>query len=197
MQRLSSAITMALAGTLALAGALALAGCGANEVAVNVDLLSFIDPQEQTGPYVAPPGVVTPPDPIEPQAISLIEGLANSVVMERVDLSFTLDFTGDPGTGDGTAEVRFYFADSDSGLTIYQTAPVYTGVVALRGGTTTQLASTFAATQENGLLARFQSGEFVFGMAMVYDASGSLQPLGGTWVIRRIDAMVVGTGDVF
>jgi len=204
MRGISNAIAAAgfagtLTPTLALTVAIALTGCGANEVVVSVNLLSFIDPEEQTGPYAAPPGVILPPETIEPQTISLVEGLPNAVNMERVELTFSIDFAGDPSTGDGTAEVRLYFADPDSGngSAVYQTQPVYTGVATLTGGTTTQLSSTFEATQANGLLPLFQSGQFSFGMAIVYDASGSIDPVVGTWTLTRIDAVVVGTGDVF
>jgi hypothetical protein len=184
---------------LAAAGTLALTGCGANDVAVNVNLLSFVDPGEQTGVYAAPPGVVLPPETIEPQTISLVEGLAHSVNMERVELTFSIDFASDPQAGDGTSEVRLYFADPDSGngSAVYQTEPVYTGVATLRGGTTTTLAATLEATQGTRLLDLFQSGEFIFGISLAVDASGSLEPVTGAWTLTRVDAVVVGTGDVF
>jgi hypothetical protein len=185
---------------LAVSGALAGNGCARNEVVVGVDLLSFVDAEEQAGPYVAPPGLITPPDAIEPQAITLPEGLAGVIAIERVDLSFAIEFTGDPQSGDGEVEVRLYIAAGDStqgGSDVYQTAPIHTGTTALGGGTTTTHIGTVVATEENGLIDIFESGELLFGLALVYDATGSPVPVFGQWTIRKIDGTVTGTGDVF
>jgi hypothetical protein len=169
-------------------------------VAVSVDVLSFVDDEARSAAYAAPGGLELPPVTIEPQEIVLIEGLADGMVMARVELSFAVDFAGTPGSGEGTADVELYFADPDAGTggsAVYQTTPVFTGSVPLSGGTTAQLADTFEATAANGLLDLFQSGRLVFGLAITFDASGSIDPVAGDWELTAIDALIVGNGDIF
>jgi hypothetical protein len=184
---------------LAMLALAALPGCGDNEVTVDVDVLSFVDPEEQGGDYLVPGGLRLPPLTIEPQPVTLLDGLAEVVVMERVDVSFALAFAGAAGSGAGTVEVRLYFADpaAGGGSAVYQTAPVYTGTASLTGGTTATLTGTIEATAANGLLALFQRGGLDFGMALIFDATGSVEPLQGEWDLTRIDAVVLGTGDIF
>lgn len=184
---------------LAMLALAALPGCGDNEVTVGVDVKSFVDPEAQGGDYLVPGGLRLPPVTIEPQPVTLVDGLAEVVDMERVDVSFALDFAGRAGSGAGTVEVRLYFADpaAGGGSAVYQTAPVYTGTASLAGGTTATLAGTFEATAANGLLPLFRGGELDFGLALVFDATGSVEPLAGRWDIARVDAVVLGTGNVF
>lgn len=198
--RRTSRPQLSIFAPFAVAAALAFAGCGDNEVLVNVDILSFIDADQQSGDYAAPPGLVMPPLAIEPQAITLPEGLAGAIDMTRLELSFSMDFAGDAQSGEGLAEIRLYIAPSDSGLVgsdVYQTEPVYTGVVALGTGTTTTHTGLVEANEANDLLSIFEGGGFLLGIAFVIDTSASLDPVSGRWTIRRMEALVAGTGDVF
>ncbi len=188
------------AAIAAIAILLTVAGCGNNEVVLHVDILSFVAPEEQTGAYVAPPGLVTPPQTIEPQAIALPEGVAGVMAMERIEIDFGIDFAADAQSGDGSVEVRLYLAGADSaqgGSGVYQTVPVYTGTANLQAGTTTQHTGQIVATEGNGLLRIFEGGELTLGLALVYDASGAAVPVNGQWTLRRINALVRGRGQAF
>jgi hypothetical protein len=178
--------------------AFALGGCGSNEVAVTVDMLSFVPAADRSADYLIPPGVLAPPQAIDPQLITLGESLAERVNMERVALNFVVEFVGAEGTGAGSAEVALYLAAPDSSsltAAFYQRPPIYTGHLDVAGGTTRVLAGAFEATAENGLLGVFQGGDFALGLTIAFDASASPSPLAGRWTIRQIDALVLGQTD--
>jgi hypothetical protein len=193
-------LTFSSLAALVAAGALLAAGCGTNDVAVSVDVLSFVDEEERGASYAAPPGVRVPPATIEPQSILLVEGLADGMNMVEVELSFRIDFTGEPATGSGNAEVELYLADPDAGdggSAVYQTTPIYSGSLAVSGGQTARLEDTITASEVNGLLPLFQSGRLVFGLALAFDATGSSETVVGQWQIQTIDALIMGRGDIF
>ncbi len=184
--------------TAVLGAGLILGGCSGNDVAVTVDLLSFVPAEDRTGTYDAPSGVRLPPTTIEPQLVTLGEALAERVEMERVQLNFVIEFDGDAGSGSGTADVALYLVEPDStSLTaaLYENAPVYTGRADIVGGATRALSGMLEATAENGLLPLFQGGDVVLGIAITFDATNSQVPITGEWTIRQIDALVLGHTD--
>ncbi len=178
---------------------LTLGGCGGNDVAMTVDVLSFVSESERSDDYLVPEGLRLPPTTIEPQMVTLGSGIAERVDMERVEIHYVVEFEGTPTSGLGFALVALYLAPSDTtsiNPTIYQSAPTHDARVEL-AGTTRALAGTIEATAENGLLPVFQHGEFVLGLAITFDATNAEAPLTGRWTIRQIDALILGRGDPF
>ena len=186
-------------GALVLgAAALALGGCGSNDVAVTVDLLSFVPAAERSDDYLVPPGVFVPAMAIEPQLVTLGESLAERVQMDRVAVNFVVDFEGEAGSGAGSAEVALYLAAPDStSLTnaIYQSPPIYAGQIDVAGGTKRVLIGALEATTENGLLPLFQGGDFALGLTITFDASATTAPIAGRWTIQQIEALILGQTD--
>lgn len=193
-----SAAARTIGALLLGAAALALGGCGSNEVAVTVDMLSFVPAADRSDDYLVLPGVFVPPMAIEPQLVTLGESLAERVKMDRVAVNFVIDFEGETGSGAGSAEVALYLAAPDStSLTnaIYQTPPIYTGQIDVAAGTKRVLTGALEATTENGLLPLFQGGDFVLGLTITFDASATTAPIVGRWTIQQIDALILGQTD--
>ena len=187
---------LALGAILLVAGLAG--GCGTNDVAVTVDILSFVPADDRSDDYLIPPDVSVPPAAIEPQLVTLGESLSERVNMERVAVNFVVDFEGEAGSGAGSAEVALYLAAPDStSLTnaIYQSPPIYTGRLDVAGSTKRVLTGAFEANVENGLLAVFQGGDFALGLTISFDASSATAPLAGRWTIREIDALILGQAD--
>ncbi len=189
---------LGLGALLLGAAGLLLGGCGGNEVAVTVDLLSFVPAASRSDDYMIPPGVFTPPVALEPQLVTLGESLAERVDMERVAVNFVVDFEGEAASGAGSAEVALYLAALDStslSNAIYQSPPIYTGRLDVAAGTRRVLTGALEATAENGLLPMFQGGDFVLGITISFDASAATAPLSGQWTIQQIDALILGRTD--
>jgi len=188
----------AIGASLLGVAALVLGGCGSNDVAVTVDMLSFVPAANRSDDYMIPPGVFAPPMALDPQLVTLGESLADRVNMERVVLNFVVDFEGATGSGAGSADVALYLAIPDSTSlsdALYQSSPIYTGRLDLAAGTKRVLAGALEATAENGLLPVFQNGDFALGLTISFDASAATVPLAGRWTIQQIDALILGQSD--
>jgi len=101
------------AGLVALAlGVLlvALPGCGRNRVTVEVDVDSFIDPDDLTGTYNAPVGLPELVLDLDPIAVNLVEGFSGVGPAEEVDLEVAIRY--DNISGEGAARFTLFFAET-------------------------------------------------------------------------------------
>jgi hypothetical protein len=177
----------AIAGVVLLALS---AACGEKKVTVNVDVASFIAPEDRSGHYLAPP--LSPPVEFElqPIAVDLVEGLNSFTVAEEMGMDVAVQFTNT--SGEGRARFTVFFNDTEANL--FDTAPVTSLEADLVAGQTTTGTSHFDADER--VLALFRQEQVMMGLLMHW-TPGSPEALDGDYTITQIDARVVTSVQIF
>ena len=177
---------------LVAAAALVL-GCGKNRLHLDVDVLSFMNPADMTGDYLAPPlPPGTPPlaTTLPPLAINLVEGYKDFGSAQEVGIDVALQCAN--ATGQGRGNLAVYFG-ADAAST-YSATPVASVDVDLQPGATSTNQVHLAADRR--VLDLFTSKQMWMGVKFTWDPQ-SIDPLQGTYTITAIKAHVVSTLDVF
>lgn len=164
-------------------------GCGRNRVTADIDIDSFLAPEDLTGQYDAPPvpGLITEVTPI---SINLVDGL--SVVGPPEELEITTEVRYDNAVGEGTARFSLFLAESSEA--VYNTVPVASLDADLLPQTTTTRSARFAADQR--VLDLFQQEQMYVGLRFQWmpQNTASLQ---GDYTVTSINAHVASKIDIF
>ena len=165
-------------------------GCGKNRVTVDVDVTSFIAPDDLTSDYQSPSIPITVNlDPIE---ISLLEGSENFVNAEELSIDVAISY--DNASGDGDASFTLFFADMAANL--FNTAAVVTIPAQLVSGEVTSSNATFEADAR--VLDLFTRDHVFMGITFNYTPeAGSTLELAGTYTITSLIAHVVSNVEIF
>ncbi len=186
--------------TLAILAALLLLllqapGCGDRTLTMNVDVLSFLDPETVTQAYgdnppippLAPLPVVVDSDP---QLLNLSEGLSDLADVEYVDLYISSEFANQTGTAD-VVFMAFVAETLTAPYTDNIPADMYieSEPFHLMPGVTDTL---HVSVRRDGKLGELlTSDECRVGIRMSFDASGSAEPVRGVATLTRFKAVVV------
>jgi len=164
-------------------------GCGKNRVTVDVDVTSFIAPDDLTNDYQSPsiPFTVN----LEPIEISLLEGSENFVNAEELSLDVAISYDND--SGDGDASFTLFFADTAANL--FNTAAVVTIPAQLISGEITASNARFDADAR--VLDLFTRDHVFMGITFTYEPTGSSTQLAGTYTITSLLAHVVSNVEIF
>ena len=150
--------TRGAALTAALTAVMTLAGCGAHQVVLHVDVLSFTPSLQQ--PFTGVPDVppFTPPisgtrTVVDKQQINLLSGLGDATTIH--DVSFRLQTVANATGGSGSATLRVYLSDTNTDpLT---TTPILTQTLTFTAGQPDTVTSTVSGNaQLDALFARKQ-----------------------------------------
>jgi hypothetical protein len=148
----------AAALTAVLTTLMTLAGCGAHQVILNVDVLSFTPSLQQ--PFTGVPDVPANAPPIsgthtvvDKQQINLLSGLGDATTIH--DVSFRVQTVANATGGSGSATLRVYLSDTNTDpLT---TTPILTQQLTFTAGTPDTVTSTIGGNaQLNALFAKKQ-----------------------------------------
>jgi hypothetical protein len=191
--------TMAAIFAVTLSSLLLAPGCGDRTLTMNVDVLSFMDPETVVQAYGDDPAIPAgAPLPVvidsDPEELNLSEGLSDLADVEYVDLYISSEFVNQTGS----ADVVFMVFVADS-----LTAPYTDNIPAdlyveseplhLTGGVTDTLHVTVRRDGKLGEL--LTSDECRVGVRMKFDASGSAQAVTGVATLIRFNATVVAKRD--
>lgn len=178
-------------GVTVFALAIASMGCGKNRVTVDVDVTSFIAPEDLTGSYQAPrllPSVTIDLNPIE---INLLEGSDDFINAEELSIDMAIRYDNETGNGD----VNFTLFFAGTAADVFNTASVVTVPANLISGQTTNSTASFTADAR--VLALFTKDRVYMGIRFSYTrAAGSSDDLLGTYTITSLMARVVSTVEI-
>ncbi len=169
---------------------LALPGCGRNKVTVNVDVDSFIDPEDLTGHYNAPAGVPELELDLDPIAVHLVDGFSGVGPAEEMELE--IDVTYDNISGQGAARFTLFFAETAA--EVFSTPAVGTIDADLEPQATTEATTRISADAR--ILALFERERIYMGLRFQWTPE-TAEPLEGDYTITTIHAQVVSTVEIF
>ena len=175
---------------ISVAARAAAAGCGAGNLVLHVDVLSFLDPaatQASVGPLVAVPGgLYTGEQPmVDDKSISLLEGLSGAAEVRSV--SIRVSTIAADSTGSGSDTLRLYLSDADPPPR--STPPVLTQAIDLRPGVTDTLELEFGA--EPRVAALFTQRRMRMALTNSLRGPASGPDLNCTVRLRALDAVVI------
>jgi hypothetical protein len=165
------------------AAALAVPGCGRNRVTVDVDVASFMAPEDLSGPYQVLAGAPTLQFDLPALPITM-EGTEDLSQAESVEIDAEVRF--DNQSGQGLARFTLFLAGAEAGL--YDTPAVAAAEAPLAPAT----ASLGAAHVQGDarVLDLFRSGQMWVGIRWSLQPDGAAE-LAGTYTITRLHAKVV------
>ena len=165
-------------------------GCGKNRVTVDVDVTSFIAPEDLTDSYQSASIPITVN--LYPIEISLVEGSENFVNAEELSIDVAISY--DNASGDGDASFTLFFADTAANL--FNTAAVVTIPAQLISGELTSSNARFDADPR--VLDLFTRDHIFMGITFNYTPeAGSSIDLAGTYTITSLTAHVVSNVEIF
>jgi hypothetical protein len=170
--------------------ALALAGCGAHNLVLKVDVLSYLDPALRAvafGPVPAAPGGLASGEVplVDDEAINLLGGLNGVAEVRTVSIALSAIVRDSTGTGSDT--LRIYASDEDTPPR--STPPVVAVVVALVPGVTDTIDVTVPADARVADL--FVQRRMRLSVTTSLRGPESGDPLNGRVVLRTLDAIVI------
>ena len=165
-------------------------GCGRNRVTVDVDVDSFIDPEDLTGHYNAPAGVPELELDLDPVSVNLVEGFSGVGPAEEMELEVTVSY--DNVSGQGEAHFTLFFAETAE--EVFNTPPVGSIDANLVPQATTTGTTRIAADQR--ILGLFEQERVYMGLRFRWTPE-TVAPLEGDYTITSINARVVSTVEFF
>ncbi len=169
---------------------IAAAGCGRNRVTVDVDVDSFIDPEDLTGHYNAPAGVPELELNLDPVSVNLVEGFSGVGPAEEMELEVTVSY--DNISGQGEARFTLFFAETAE--EVFNTQAVGTIDANLMPQATTTGSTRIAADER--ILHLFEQERVYMGLRFRWTPE-TTAPLEGDYTITSINARVVSTVEIF
>ena len=167
-----------------------LTGCGANDLVLRVDLLSFT-PELQT-PFVIPAVPATPGGLatgeqalVADQDVNLVEGLGDAVVLKDASLRLRTVATGT--TGSGTDTVRVYLSDANTSPRT--TPPVLTQILTFTAGVSDTVTSQ--TSQDARMTALFAKKQLRIAVTTSARGPSAGASLTGTLNVIALDVVVV------
>jgi hypothetical protein len=181
--------TAALA--LVFTAVLTIVGCGAKNLILRVDLLSFLDPSETQGHYGPVPGGLSDSLTIAAdRSIDLVPGISSVTVVKSADLEIVGEFRNDTGTGSGT--VKIYL--SDPATDPLTTTPIVVPVT-LAPATTDTVSISLAGDPR--IAALFTEEAMRLAIKLTLTSAAGPDPIEGDFVLTRLRAIVIAGQDVF
>jgi hypothetical protein len=170
--------------------ALAVIGCGAHNLVLNVDVLSYLDPTLRSLPFgpvpPAPGGIATGELAlVDDESINLLDGLSS--VAEVRSVSVVLSAIVVDSTGSGADTLRIYASAEDTAPRA--TPPIVEQAVTLVPGVTDTLNVTVPA--DSRVADLFVRRKLRLSVTTSLRGPVSGNPLNGRVVLRALDAIVV------
>jgi len=164
-------------------------GCGKNRVLLDVDVASFMSPDQLISTYDTP---ATIPLAVRSEAIpvNLVEGFKDFGSAETATMDIGLRYDNEVGQGQGHYVLYF----SDDPATVYDTPPVATLDTDLQPGTVSPGGLQLQMDQR--VLDLFSSKQFWMGVDMVWQPTG-LGPLRGTQEVSVLHVHLESTLGLF
>jgi len=171
-----------------LVGSMLLLGCYPNRITIDVDIASFLDPNDRIAHYEAPPGTAEVDTDLAPIEMTIV-GRDELRQAEQVDLEFEVSLDNLSGTGDG----RFLVFLSDNAESVFTTPLVAQIDFALAPGVTS--VGTAHVRGDARVLALFQQRQMWIGIRLHW-APQDGAALDGTYTITRLNARVISNLDL-
>lgn len=165
-------------------------GCGKNRVSVDVDVDSFIHPDDLNGSYDAPAGVPEAELDLAPISVDLVEGFNGIGPAEEMSLDVTVTY--DNVSGQGEARFTVFFAATPE--EVFSTPPVGIIDAQLEPQSVTSGSTRIAANQR--LLDLFELDRVYMGLRFRWRPETN-EALQGDYTITAINAHVVSTIEIF
>lgn len=193
MRPQSRPVRSALLGASALVLASALAGCGARNLVLRVDILSFLSADERTAHYgPVPPGIVDSVDVVSGRRLNLLPGLED--VTDVTDVELQVAAVVNNLTGSGTGRIAVYLSAAGTDPFAADSTPII-GTFAVNGAMSDTIETIVVGDDE--LAALFTAKEAQLGIRVTLDSGAGLQPLEGDVVLTRLHAIVTARQAVF
>lgn len=167
-----------------------LPGCGKNRVTVDVDVDSFIHPDDLSGSYDAPAGVPEAELDLAPISVNLVEGFNGVGPAEEMSLDVAVTY--DNVSGQGEARFTVFFAATPEEL--FSTPAVGSVAAQLEPQTVTRGNTRITADQR--LLDLFELDRIYMGLRFRWRPETN-EALQGDYTITSINAHVVSTIEIF
>ena len=166
-----------------LVGSVFFLGCYPKRLTIDVDVASFLDPNDRTAHYSAPPGTAEVDYDLAPIEVTIV-GRDELRQAEQVDLDFAVSLDNLTGTGDG----RFLVFLSDTEESVFTTPLVAQIDFEVAPGMTS--VGTAHVRGDARVLALFQQRQMWIGIRLHW-APQDGEALDGTYTIIRLNARVI------
>ena len=162
------------------------AGCGDRSLILTVDVLSFLDPADVTGPYgPIPPGLPATSVDVASEEVSLLPGIGDVTEVSSATLAIGASF--DNTTGSASAHLLVFITSADS-ADVFSTAPIADVPVSVTPGNVTNVSTEVSSAS---LAEAMVQAKVKIGVRITFDTTSSLTPVQGTESITLLRATVI------
>lgn len=166
---------------------LVLAGCGDRSLILTVDVLSFLDPADVSGPYGPIPGglPLTTVD-LASQEANLLPGIQDVTEVSSAKLDVGVSFDNQTGSADAHFQIFITSADSAD---VFSGTPIADIPVTLTPSNVTNVATEISSTE---LAQALVQDKAKIGVRATFDTTPSgVTPVQGTETITLLRATVI------
>jgi hypothetical protein len=168
------------------------AGCGDRSLILTVDVLSFLDPSDVSGPYgPIPGGIPNATVDVASEEVSLLPGVEDVTEVSSAKLEIGASF--DNTTGTANANLRVYITSADSS-DVFSSTPIADVPVSLTPGNITNVATEVSSTE---LAEALVQDKVKVGLRVAFDTTPSgITPVQGTYTVTLLRATVITKKDL-